>query len=343
MRYDSAKLHLPRETAHLPFERTFGPGCPEYLPKNIIAQGYQNWVEKYNINVRTNTRLENGEWNPSTKEWTLKILQGIDSRQITCSHVVMAVGGGGQIPKMPEYLDREIFKGETIHSVDYRNPEVWKGKHGVIIGTANTAHDVAEDMLAAGLASVTMVQRSPTYVLPAEYIRGVLSQTYSAQIPTFLSDQAFWSLPCAVIGQLQRAACGYRASMEPERFDALEKAGFKLERDGSIAEYVLGRFGGHCVDVGSCAKITNGEIKIKSDSLPVRYLEDGLEFADGSQLKGDVILFATGFLLNMKTQVSSLFSPEIAERMGDYWGVGGEGEIKGAFRPCGRKFPFIFL
>ena len=131
--------------------------------------------------------------------------------------------------------------------------------------------------------------------------------------------------------------------MEPERFDALEKAGFKLERDGSIAEYVLGRFGGHCVDVGSCAKITNGEIKIKSDSLPVRYLEDGLEFADGSQLKGDVILFATGFLLNMKTQVSSLFSPEIAERMGDYWGVGGEGEIKGAFRPCGRKFPFIFL
>lgn len=35
--------------------------------------------------------------------------------------------------------------------------------------SGGVAHDVAEDMLAAGLASVTMVQRSATLVVPIEH------------------------------------------------------------------------------------------------------------------------------------------------------------------------------
>ena len=54
------------------------------------------------------------------------------------------------------------FKGVTLHSGAYKSATAWKGKHGVVVGSANTAHDVADDMLAAGMASVTMVQRSPT-------------------------------------------------------------------------------------------------------------------------------------------------------------------------------------
>lgn len=66
-----------------------------------------------------------------------------------------------------------------MHSADYKNPKKWKGRPGVIIGTANTgtpldlhgagrvllisqAHDIADDMLEDGLSSVTMVQRGRT-------------------------------------------------------------------------------------------------------------------------------------------------------------------------------------
>jgi hypothetical protein len=35
--------------AHLPFERTFGPEHPEYLTKDILAQGYKDWVDRYEI------------------------------------------------------------------------------------------------------------------------------------------------------------------------------------------------------------------------------------------------------------------------------------------------------
>jgi hypothetical protein len=74
-------------------------------------------------------------------------------------------------------LPQENFQGVAMHSNDYTTPSQWKGKHGIIVGTANTgtfsapyglymadhaAHDVAEDMIDAGLSSVTMIQRNKT-------------------------------------------------------------------------------------------------------------------------------------------------------------------------------------
>jgi hypothetical protein len=41
------------------------------------------------------------------------------------------------------------------------------------------------------------------------------------------------------------------AKAEPERFDALEKAGFKVIRYGDIIYQVFDRFGGHYMDVGT--------------------------------------------------------------------------------------------
>lgn len=76
---------------------------------------------------------------------------------------------------------------------------------------------------------------------------------------------------------------------------------------------------------------------MKSDSLPVGYTPDGLEFEDGTNLKADVVVFATGFKGNVKYLVEDIFGSEVAEQMGDYWTFDKEGEIKGAFKPTDRK------
>ncbi|KUJ17712.1 putative flavin-containing monooxygenase [Mollisia scopiformis] len=339
MRYDSCKLHLPRETAHLPFDRTFGPECSEHLTKNELAQGYKNWVEKFDINVWTDTKLVKGDWDGSKKLWTLKVQRGREDRTITSSHVVFAVGSA-QIPSMPEYSTREKFEGTILHSKDYKNPSAWKGKHGIVIGTANTAHDVVEDMVAAGLASVTMVQRSPTYVVPAEYLHGLISQSYNAQFPTYLADQFSWSMPYPIVGRLYKGGLGHLASLEPKRYDALKAAGFKFDQNGSVGESIFDRFGGHYVDVGASKKIADGLIKIKSDSLPTHYTAEGLAFADNSVLPADVVVFATGFQTNLRSVVTEIFSPSTADAMGDFWGVDSEGELRAAFRPGGQKGMF---
>ncbi len=73
------------------------------------------------------------------------------------------------------------------------------------------------------------------------------------------------------------------------------------------------------------------------------WTEDGLLCADGSRLPADVVVFATGFVCNLKLSVAELFGPEVAASLDDMWGLDEEGEIKGAFKPCGRKFPFLCL
>jgi len=82
---------------------------------------------------------------------------------------------------------------------------------------------------------------------------------------------------------------------------------------------------------------------MQSSSLPVRYLENGLECADGTQLPADLIVVATGFVGNLRLVVSNMFGPEAAGQLEDYWGMDDEGELKGAFKQSGRTCSSIFI
>ncbi len=79
------------------------------------------------------------------------------------------------------------------------------------------------------------------------------------------------------------------------------------------------------------------QIKVKSDALALEYTEDGLLFTDGTELKADVIVFATGFVGSMKVAIRDMLGSDVADRIEDFWGINEEGEIKGAFKPSGRK------
>ena len=161
-RYASVKIHTAKEYGQLPFGRVFGPEEPYFLTAKDLARGYQKFVDQYGINIWLSTVVESAAWNDEARTWTVTIDRDGKPMQITARHVVFATGAGGQIPTMPEYSSREIFKGIILHSAAYNSANEWKGKKGVVIGAANTAHDVADDMLKAGLASVTMVQRNAT-------------------------------------------------------------------------------------------------------------------------------------------------------------------------------------
>jgi cation diffusion facilitator CzcD-associated flavoprotein CzcO len=142
----------------------------------------------------------------------------------------------------------------------------------------------------------------------------------------------------AIVDLLSQATLHYMADAEPSRLDSLEAAGFKLDRYGSIIHHLYNRSGGHYMDVGTSAKISSGLIKIKT-SIPVSYTEKGLIFDDGTELEADVVIFATGFDTNMRYLVKDIFGEEIAEEMGDFWGLDDEGEVKGAWK-ANRKFCF---
>jgi hypothetical protein len=51
------------------------------------------------------------------------------------------------------------------------------------------------------------------------------------------------------------------AAIDSERFDALERAGFRVERYGDQWKAMSERFGGHYIDVGASAKIAAGPVR----------------------------------------------------------------------------------
>ncbi|RVX68377.1 hypothetical protein B0A52_07377 [Exophiala mesophila] len=337
-RYESARLHTPRDYNHLPFSRTFDPSYQDFLDKYDLVKGYQHYVRTFGIekNIQFQSTLTGGSWNADRRIWTLRVSKLGSEQILTCRHVVIAVGGGGQTPLMPDFPGRKEFHGEVLHSVDYRSADQWRGKSTIVVGTANTAHDVAADMVDAGLESVTMVQRNRTYVLPAEYYKIISERTYNGKTPIEDADRAQYSQVTAISRLLSMDALNTMASKEPERFDALEKVGFKVERYGDIIYQLTEKLGGHYMDVGCSTKIAQGQIRIKSDSLATHFTSNGLAFADGSEIAADVIVFCTGFRGNMRTNVEELFGKEISAQVDDFYGLDAEGELKGAFKPTGH-------
>lgn len=76
---------------------------------------------------------------------------------------------------------------------------------------------------------------------------------------------------------------------------------------------------------------------MKSDALPTHYTRTGLAFSDGTEIPADVVVFCTGFIGNMRTDVARIFGDEVASRADDFWGLDEEGELRGAFKRHGRK------
>lgn len=156
-------------------------------------------------------------------------------------------------------------------------------------------------------------------------------------MPTELADRIGFTWPTKLIRELTNKHMHQLTQTDSARFDALEHAGFKVDRPGDLISNLNERFGGYYFDFGACAKIEDGHIKVKSDSPVQEFTRSGLRFEDGNELEADIIIFATGFEADHREQVAGIVGRDIADRLDDYWGLDAEGELRGAYKPCGRK------
>jgi cation diffusion facilitator CzcD-associated flavoprotein CzcO len=339
-RFDSARLHTPRNMAQLPFERTFAAGThSQWLSKDELADGYENWAKKYGIRVLTSTTLKKARWDSHLQAWILTVWYNVDNileeKTVTTQHLVLALGAGSQVPRIPSIPDHSAYSGEILHSVTYRSSEKWKGKHAIILGTGNTAHDVVEDMLSASLASITMVQRNPTFVIPQDHLVPLLEHLHNDTIPIELGDRLDMTMPTRITSALAKLGLAVAAAREPHRYDDLERAGFKLDRNGDIIDVLYVRLGGHYLDKGVSRDIAAGKVRMKSDAQPVSFTSTGLLFSDGEAIDADVVVFCTGFVGNMREIAAEMIGGEATDHLDDFWGLDMEGEVRGAYKPLG--------
>ncbi|RYE36219.1 MAG: monooxygenase, partial [Hyphomicrobiales bacterium] len=260
-RYHALTLHNQVHVNHLPY-MPFPPTWPRYIPKDKLANWFESYVESLELNFWTSTEFEGGSYDAAAKAWTVSLrLADGTQRKMHPRHIVMATGVSG-IPNIPDIPSLKNFRGEVLHSSQFTDGDVWKGKRAIVMGTGNSGHDIAQDLHASG-ASVTMVQRSSTLVVNIEP---------SAQLPYMLYDEGpsvddcdllVTGVPLAVGRKSHQALAQHTKEMDKPLLDGLRAKGFKLDDgfDGTGWQFkYLIRGGGYYFNVGCSDLIVSGAI-----------------------------------------------------------------------------------
>jgi cation diffusion facilitator CzcD-associated flavoprotein CzcO len=109
---------------------------PELLSREDLASQVRRYVAAFNLNMITSAQIQSTQYNPSTKRWLIKFQTPAGQRTAISKHVVMATGIGSQKMNLPSIADEHLYKGISMHSVQYKNAEQLKAKGAKVSNTA---------------------------------------------------------------------------------------------------------------------------------------------------------------------------------------------------------------
>src|SRR5258708_2807433 len=279
----------------------------------------------------TGTEFESGAYDKAEERWSVVLLR-IDgsSRVLHPRHVVMATGVSG-IPNLPDIPSLKNFAGTGLDSSQYGDGETWKNKKGLVIGTGNSGHDIAQDLYSSG-AEVTLVQRSSTLITNIEPSAQL---AYAAYNEGTLEDNDLiaTSMPLVLAKKSHVMITEQSKKFDRELLDGLERVGFKLDfGDGETGwqfKY-LTRGGGYYFNVGCSDLVVRGEIGLRQFSDIESFVAEGARMKSGEMLAADLIVLATGYK-GQEHLVRKLFGDAVASRVGPIWGVGEEQGLRNMY------------
>jgi cation diffusion facilitator CzcD-associated flavoprotein CzcO len=330
-RYHALVLHNQVHVNHLPY-MPFPPSWPTYIPKDKLAAWFEAYVESMELNYWTATEFEGGSYDEKAKRWSV-VLRRADGtqREMHPRHVVMATGASG-IPSVPDIPSLRDFRGRILHSSEYDDGEMWRGKNVLVIGSGNSGHDIAQDLHSAG-AKITLVQRSSTMVVNVEPSAQLQYALYDEGHSLEDCDLIAISMPISLVRKSHIALTETARDMDKELLDGLERRGFKLDfgEDGTGWQFkYLTRGGGYYFNVGCSDLIVKGEIGLAQFSDIATFTAAGALMRTGETLPADLIVLATGYK-GQEYLVSKLFGDDVAERVGPIWGFGDGQELRNMF------------
>ena len=142
-----------------------GRSILEYLRAIAVEHGIDR-------NIRFGHRVRRAAWSSEEARWTVEVERGERQEIVTfsCSFLFMCTGYYDYTEGYtPEFPGAARFAGRIVHPQKWPRDLDYAGKHVVVIGSGATAVTLVPEM-AKTAAHVTMLQRSPTYIvsMPAE-------------------------------------------------------------------------------------------------------------------------------------------------------------------------------
>ena len=123
----------------------------------------------------------------------------------TAEHDTVIVASGHLTKPSEVAAFRDGFKGEYLHSHDYKEPAPFVGKKVCVVGVGNSALDIASD-LAVTAPNVTLVARSSALIIPKLVFGRPFWDTirpfYKPWVPAWVRTKALKSLVYMVQGDM---------------------------------------------------------------------------------------------------------------------------------------------
>jgi len=351
-RYKSLCLHDPVWYDHLPYLK-FPDNWPVFSPKDKVGDWLEMYTKVMELNYWSSTECLGASYDDEAGEWTVNVVRhgpdGDEAVTLRPTQLVLATGMSGR-PNVPEIPGADDFAGEIHHSSAHRDSAPYAGKHCVVLGSNNSAHDICAALWESGAAEVTMIQRSSTHIARSESLMELaLGDLYSERalesgVTTEMADMIFASIPYRIMHQFQIPVYEEMARQDAEFYEALEQAGFLLDwgDDGSgLFMKYLRRGSGYYIDVGASQLIIDGKVKLRSGVNIERIEPNSVVLTDGSELPADLIVLATGYG-SMNGWAAELISQDVADKVGKCWGLGSdttkdpgpwEGEQRNMWKP----------
>jgi putative flavoprotein involved in K+ transport len=350
-RYKSLCLHDPVWYDHLPY-LPFPDDWPVFTPKDKLGDWLEAYVRLMELNYWPSTTCRSARYDPSKQEWEVEVEHDGKPHVLRPKQLVFALGVSGY-PEVPQIRGRETFLGEQHHSSAHPGGDAWRGKRCVVLGSNNSAHDIAADLWENG-AHVTMIQRSSTLVVKSEtLLEHVLGKLYSeravqAGISTDQADLIGATVPLRLMPKMALPVWDEIARRDVAFYERLRAVGFTLDfgEDGTgLSGKYLRRGSGYYIDVGASELIANGSIALRSGVSIESMQPHGVTLTSGERLPADLVVYATGYG-SMNSWVADIVSPEVADRVGKCWGYGSdtakdpgpwEGELRNMWKPTQQE------
>jgi putative flavoprotein involved in K+ transport len=276
-RYDSFRLHTIRWLSDLPgmpIPTSYGA----WVGRDDFVAYLESYASRFGVAPQFDTELEGLV--PADDGWILTTSQG----QMETRRVVLATGACTK-PYIPAWSGRDTFGPPMVHSSHYRNPAPYAGSRVLVVGSGNSATEVAVDLASSGKVTVELAVRTPPSIVRRD-IRGIPTQPLGIALrhaPAAVGDPLGAALRRLTIPDL--SSQGLPAPRTPFS---------QFHRTRTVP----------VLDHGFVSAIRNETIRI----LPgVSSLDgDDVVHSDGSRSRPDAVIAATGYSAGLQAILGPL-------------------------------------
>jgi cation diffusion facilitator CzcD-associated flavoprotein CzcO len=270
-----------------------GPSILEYVKETAAEHG----VDRH---IRYRHRATKAVWSSDTATWTVDAVRTDTGETVrfTCGFLQMCAGYYSYRQGFtPEFPGSETFRGTVIHPQAWPEDLDYRGKKVVVIGSGATAMTLVPAM-AKDAGHVTMLQRSPTYVVSrpahdviANGLRKILPEHWAYAVTRWKNT--------AMQQFLYRRTRTHPEQVKQKLLDLVRK---ELGPDYDVATHFTPRYNPWdqrlCLvpDSDLFAALRSGKASVVTDTIE-RFTETGIRLTSGKTLDADIIITATGLNL----------------------------------------------